>query len=610
MVSEFAYTLAVTLGFILCNFGWGALLCGRHLDADLPEFLVSRFVIGMAAVYAACIFLSAAGVMVGTPIAAILIIGAALAILQFETLGKKIVAASAAVTGWKLVDRILLGTVVTVALIQLITGLSPLIFYDSLLYHMAAPAEFLRHGTLVHVPWNESTDSPLALQLAAGTTLAFDETGASFKLTLTLLGCLMPLSAALLMSEAGVRGSLWAALFVLSYPEFWVQQSLGVVDLGAAAMVVLGTCWLYRSLQTHSWKWLIPAGFAFGFAVGSRYQDAPLVAIIVVVLVARFGLNLSVVRSVAVVALLIVIVLLPWVIRAGVGTGNPFFPLMQGTLGGRDWSSEQAQIAWRDAMGASFQELSLVQKIMAPVGVLLITPGNGLFGLALLLASLMVLQQRRAGIARVSAVIGIAGVLVWGFIKPDLGEGNIRYNAASLVFLLAASAGFLLSSTRVCALLSSGSLVLALAHANSVVPVWRTITNEPTRLSFYRNQLPSWEAFDYVNSQLDRAGNKLLFIGETRGFPSRIPAIVPGPFNGPQLEKFFFSLAGPQQWSSKLREQGVTHILISRPEWQRLNERYGYFPLTKIQSQEFGEWLARQKVVFDDGRGTAVLEVR
>ena len=280
MFSEYAYTFVIAAGFALSAFGWGASLSRRRLDADLLEYVTVRFVIGCGAVYALCMALSAVRLMTRVPVACVLIVGMGLSIVDAEPLWQKVRGAQDDIRKWGPGYRWLLGAVMLTALLQLACGLSPLVFYDALVYHIAAPAEFLRQGWLAHIPWNVSSDTPIALQLTAGSSLALDETGAAFKLILTLFGTLMAIGAALLVKRVDHRAALWAALFVLTYPEFWVQQALGVVDLGGGAMVVLGAAWLWNAIQDEQWNWLIPAGIAFGFAVSSRYQNLPLVLLV------------------------------------------------------------------------------------------------------------------------------------------------------------------------------------------------------------------------------------------------------------------------------------------------------------------------------------------
>jgi 4-amino-4-deoxy-L-arabinose transferase-like glycosyltransferase len=94
---------------------------------------------------------------------------------------------------------------------------------------------------------------------------------------MTLLGCLLPLIAFRIGKSAGVWAGLVAALFVLSYPEFWVHQTLGLVDLPIALFLLIGATWWQKALSHRNWSGLIPAGIVFGLALASRYQAVILI---------------------------------------------------------------------------------------------------------------------------------------------------------------------------------------------------------------------------------------------------------------------------------------------------------------------------------------------
>ena len=597
-MTSFATTLGITLAFLLAAFGWGsAVTRRRNNESGLAEYATQRLVLGLAVIYALCLILAVFHVMTRIPVGLLLIVGMALGALEGECAVGQLKAAADEVQRWNRMDRSLLWTAFVLVAAQIVCGLSPLVFYDSLVYHLAAPAQFLRQGSLAHIPWNVSSDTPMALQLIMGSSLALDDSGAAFKLIVTCFGCLVPVAAALLVKDFGRRASLWAAVFTLCYPEFWVQQALGIIDLAAAAFVLLGVFWLRRDRSVLS-------GLCLGLALGSRYQTVPvvLVAVLVCAIAARWDSSFR--RTILISGLIGFAVLAPWLIRNEMATGNPVFPLLFDRLGGADWSSAQSLVANMDALGPGFGDVPVLQKILAPVGTYLITPSNGLFGLVLLLSGLAVLWRERSPGIREWAIIGLAGVAIWGFVKPAMGPSIIRYNAASLVFLIAVAACILHSRQWICTILCVGSLAMALPHVNSIVPLVRTLTDESARTSYFRSQNASWAAMAFLNRELSSTGNKVLFIGETRSFWSRIPVVAAGPFNGPQLKAAF---QGPSAgWSSRLKGLGVTHLFVSQPEWKRLNQRYGYFRLTEGETRQLGDWLARQQVVFDDGAGNLV----
>lgn len=122
-------------------------------------------------------------------------------------------------------------------------------------------------------------------------------------------------------------------------------------------------------------------------------------------------------------------------------------------------------------------------------------------------------------------------------------------------------------------------------------------------------QGPSWRAIEYVNAELDPSRHKILLIGETRGFWINVPFVAPSSFNGPQIGRVFTPRSEPKAWGERLHSLGITHLLISIPEWQRLRNQYDYFSLSGDDARFFDEWLRSLTVAFDDQRGTIVLSL-
>jgi hypothetical protein len=115
---------------------------------------------------------------------------------------------------------------------------------------------------------------------------------------------------------------------------------------------------------------------------------------------------------------------------------------------------------------------------------------------------------------------------------------------------------------------------------------------------------------EYANEHLDPAHDKILVIGETRAFWLRIPFVAPSAFNGPQLDEIFGGSSEPGTWMQKVKDLGITHLLISYPEFQRLHMNYGYLNLDAGHMDAFNHWLQQLPLAFEDGHGTAVLALK
>jgi hypothetical protein len=213
---------------------------------------------------------------------------------------------------------------------------------------------------------------------------------------------------------------------------------------------------------------------------------------------------------------------------------------------------------------------------------------------------------------RVLAIVGIGSLMIWGFMHPTPGVELLRYNSAGLVLMLSCT-GAILGSDRmrewkgihIGVFLAAGSLVMGLTALQSILPVWQTLTDSNARTLFRRANVPSWEAFEFANAKLDASHDKILLVGESRGLWLEIPFIGPTAFNGPQLDHVFEPGVSPEKWTRRLHQMGITHLLISFPEWQRFQKGYNYFkpPI------EFDGWLRSLPLLFDDTRGTILVSV-
>jgi hypothetical protein len=611
-------TAAMTFLYLLSIFGWGQLICIclSRKARDFPEYIVTRLLLGCFGLYSSFVVLSIGGVLQRIQVVLILAFGLVAGLFYLRDAGKRLAEAIYEIQDWSPNLKLLLIAICLLATLQIACGLTPLILYDSQIYQLLGPVQFLQAGTLVHIPWNVLTNAPMALQLTFGMSWVADPSGGTFKLLLAIFGCLLLFAAARIGSEMGLRGALVASLFVACYPEFWLNQAFGVVDLATAAFLLFGLFWWREALREQNWRGAVAAGMAFGFVLASRYQGIVFVGLaLLFVFVDETSRNRKAVRrNVAIAAIVVAVastMVAPWLIRNYSNFGNPVYPLLHSRLGGGEWSPSQADRFQIEVMGRSLADIPLLQRLLAPVSTLLMVPGNGLFGFALLLGSLVSLWAGSRNL-RICALLGIAGMIFWGLMHPTVGVNLLRFNAAGLVLMLSCT-GAILGSDRLHewkgaqmgVILAVGSLIIGLVALQGIVPVWQTLTDANARTLFWKANVPSWQAFEFANAKLDRSRDRILLIGESRALWLEIPFIAPTAFNGPQLDQTFAPNVAPTEWTHRLHELKITHLLISFPEWERFQRGYGYFK----PSNDFNLWLRTLTVLFDDQRGTVILKL-
>jgi hypothetical protein len=621
MLSEHIGVLAIALVFVLSVFGWGGLV--RRAIGPSGSFwqdLGVRVVLGSTVLYVVSLLLCLVGRFHRLEVGICLGLGVAAASLELPDLLKHASSTVVSVMASGKSERALLIVVGVFAVVQIVSGLTPLVFHDLQVYHFLAPAQFLMTGTLNHIPWNAQTNTPLAMQLVVGLSFSLDRFGDVAKVIFTLFGCLAAAGAYEFIRPAGARPALLAALCVLSFPEFLLIQTLGAVDLAIASFMIFGAVWTRQTFLEGTLRSAVLAGLAFGLAVGSRYQAIVPVLWIVLTFVAGATLmnrrypGLAEMKDLLVIGILIVVMVAPWLVRNYVQVGNPVFPLLQFVWpNNSEWSAEQNDMWNIGVFGPPFSQLSAVQKVLTPVALLLIQPANGLFGLALLFGAMLSFMVPQWPV-RLAGFLGLTGLVMWSLIRPGAGVALLRYNAVSLVFLLAATGAVFGSEwirpkagTAIAMILSVGSLLVGFVHVQSVFPAAQSIVDRRVRQAVHQMNVPSWQAFDYLNEKLDRGHDKVLLLGETRAFWLDVPYIAPSPYNGRQLNEIFGGGAQPEDWTKTLSSMGLTHLLVSNPEIERWHNQYKYLNLTDEEWARLNNWMHTLKKVFDDDRGTIIL---
>ncbi len=276
---EFLRIISITILYAAAIFGWGCALCCRICNSDngLADFVARRIVIGCLCFYIGFILLAAAGRLHPSGIFVIWACGLLLGCLEFRPVLTRFRQTLRRIADLRLKERVLFGVICLLAVLQMVCGLTPLTFYDSQVYHLLAPVQFLSAGQLAHIPLNVLTNGPMALQLIFGMSWIADATGSSFKLLITLFGCLSLLAAAQIGRRVGTQAAMTAALFAATYPEFWIHQTFGAVDLVVAGLLVFGAIWWADALERHLWTPAVLAGVAFGLVIASRYYGAVMV---------------------------------------------------------------------------------------------------------------------------------------------------------------------------------------------------------------------------------------------------------------------------------------------------------------------------------------------
>ena len=216
--------------------------------------------------------------------------------------------------------------------------------YDSLVYHLAVPARYLRDGKIGELAYDHHSYFPPALEMLFA--LGLEARGPVFA---KLFHWLMLLLGALALAAIGRRvlsrpvGFLAAALYV-SLPMAQGQATTAYIDLGFSAFAWLAILSFLRAQTSHNWRDFILCGLFCGFCLHSKYFGALVFGFLGIWLLGAQirAKNLSA-RPILAFAIPALVVGLPVYLRNWHWTGNPVFPFAFGIFGGQGWTAEMAE---------------------------------------------------------------------------------------------------------------------------------------------------------------------------------------------------------------------------------------------------------------------------
>lgn len=255
--------------------------------------------------------------------------------------------------------------------------------YDSLVYHLAAPQQYLRAGHIVELSYDHHSYFPFTMEMLymLGLWLKGPVLAKLFHWLMLPISCLA--LVAIGQRHLSLRAGLLGAALFASIPVVQSEASTAYIDLGLTAFSLLAFLCFANWLTSRDRYWLGYCGVFCGFCLGTKYLG-----------VLTFGwLGLWALGSmakrrdwnVAALAFFAGWALLfgtGWYLRNWLWTGNPVYPFAYELFGGRGWSAEMAKAYTADQAAYGFGHsisdwLWLPWRVAAtPLNVVLFTPSG------------------------------------------------------------------------------------------------------------------------------------------------------------------------------------------------------------------------------------------
>ncbi len=484
--------------------------------------------------------------------------------------------------------------------------------YDSLVYHLAVPMQWLRAGRVTELAYDHHSYFPFVGEMLYA--LALGVRGAVlaklFHWAMLLFGAL---SLCVLGQRAGGKSAgLWAAALFISLPMTQTEATSAYIDLTFSAFAWAATAlfcealWGESDANARRKSWLL-CGVFCGLCLGAKYFGWLVLGFLGVWLLVASTRELvgeePKQRWTRLAWLGMPALALGgfWYVRNALWTGNPVFPFAFGVFGGRGWTramavaydADQAQFGY----GKTALDLLLLPFRLAmaplPVGVLngqmkglpfwpmdsspLADPArSGLFdvrpvvfavfpGPVLLATGVPALLARRKG-----ALVGfVAWFLAFLWVFWALTSQQVRYLFPALGLMCALS-GWMLAvrlprfplASRVAGVcLALWLLFSPLTTLHRAGGTFLVLTGAETPDAYLNRTCPGYTAEQWLGANTP-AQSRFAVWGEPRGFYLPRPYFWADDPHNNLLD--YGAITTPAQLTGALQALGATHVLVNR----------------------------------------------
>jgi hypothetical protein len=504
----------------------------------------------------------------------------------------------------------------------------PPFFYDTLRYHYAVPAVYLRTGFTFPLPHFVESNYPLGGEMLAMIGMA-DASYVGASVANLAVFALCGLGTLCLADRLGDRRAGGAGLLLLLTSSTAVHTLFfGKTDLAVTLFFLACAYALLVYRQEGDRRFLLLAGALAGAALGTKYTAGLFVALVFALALAGRardggGRLPALARDAGLFLLAAAVVFSPWLYRNLAATGNPVYPLLNGIFQSPTWSPARMKVLFEDS-----HPLSLWLHGWRDVGRLL--------------ASATFFPDVNLSSAGASLGASLAGAILFPVAvrRPDTGWRFLRALSIALVaawFLSSAITRYLLPALPFMALLSgallsrlsgrggrwgpvaAGLLLVAAVGAqaasisaeSTLFRAWRgafALAGHPERAAVIASRFdPSFGAARYANTRLPGTA-RILFLGETRHYYFERDAMVPSPFDEHPLQKIAAAEPDPEAVRRKLASGGYSHVLVNWPEWERLGGSYFALLWKKDEIAAADRFVRSLPAVYQD-RAVAILSL-
>ena len=490
---------------------------------------------------------------------------AALAILGAAPLLRRLAHAARRPT----LDDLPMAAVVIFVLAHLPQALYPVLEHDENVYHLLLPKLYLEAHRIVPLPWSLGANMPHLVDLGyVFPTAVGGFTAARVYVLGFILWNIVGLASFGRRLLGPIGPGVLAVLYISSRLIQW-HLGLGYIEPVLSAL-------LLASLQAlRSWwedgsagaGWVL--AITSGAACASKYTVWPHTMVLfgLFALARPHGTRRVAIPRLVVLAAVAAVLVVPWLAKNAVVTGDPLFPTFATRFSTPYWSPTQ-EVQFQHEMGFGRGERLGPVVFLALPWHLVVDPYTGILGpssvsatLMLLLFAAMAFPWRRTEFRTVVRVLAIAGFVFW-----CLGSKQTRYLTAWLpVMIVAAAYALVPLRARAGALGAATIAIAAVALAQvrlqpqPVIPVL-DVFSQPKQELLARNLC--FDLTEFLNREVPPHGVDLTF-WENRLYFLERPFLADSAYGAPSALARLREAGDPHLFAQRCAEAGVTHVVVN-----------------------------------------------
>ncbi|PKM92718.1 MAG: hypothetical protein CVU80_01880 [Elusimicrobia bacterium HGW-Elusimicrobia-4] len=463
----------------------------------------------------------------------------------------------------------------------LIGALTPPTFYDSLVYHLSVPSQYIKNHQIIKININLFSNFPQNIEMLYTMALI---------LCNDILANLMhfiffPLTSLLIYGFVRERYdntiSIFASLIFAITPAIVMLASGTYIDLGLTFYLFLSFISLMKWTETLQNKWLVLSGMLVGFSLGIKYTAG--ISAIIFILIIFYTAVLKRENTFSKMILFVspmLLVFLPWLVKNYIFTGNPIFPFyifgnapdylqkylshisQHGTKGISDFFN----LPWNITMegvkfGGGFDIIGPFYLVFLPV-LFLITKTDKFTKLCFTyLVLYFFFWSLSAKVLRfLIPIFPIAAVVFSVCIFKFINGRNLTKNIVKIIFSAI--------------IMSNFAVLIFIQNFVSPLPqLFGNITKDDYLFSKVLNPNNFYPAVKFMNEAFD-TNSKTLFVGEARNYYTNFNAVSNSPFDPDVFTDIANNSKTAEELLIKLQHSRFTNIFWNEQEYQRLKSSF------------------------------------